>query len=246
MVIGAHPDDEALVAPLMGKACVDEGARCSFLVATRGEAGDCALPQGCGADLGQLRSEEMRAAAAIFRASLTQWTLVDTMAGGPEGVRAAWAAQSGGDDALVSRIRAAIDEVSPTVLITFDPHHGSSCHPAHRALGGLVLDATARLSTARPLVLLVETIDRYDATTSSFWFGSAVTPATPIAIFDGNSFLPSVNDSAWRYLVLELSAHSSQFSAEQRETLAAQPADQRRVFLLPATQSFVEYATTCP
>jgi LmbE family N-acetylglucosaminyl deacetylase len=244
MVIGAHPDDEALVAPLLGKACVDDGARCSFLVATRGEAGDCALPQGCGADLGQLRSEEMRAAAVIFRASLTQWTLVDTMTGGPEGVRAAWAAQSGGDEALVSRIRAAIDQVSPTVIITFDPHHGSSCHPAHRALGGLVLDATA-VSTARPLILLVETVDRYDATTSTFSFASAVTPATPIAIFDGNSFLPSVNDSAWRYLVLELGAHSSQFSAAQRETLAAQPADQRRIFLMPASQTFVEYTTTC-
>jgi len=34
--VGAHPDDESTVAPLLGEACRERGARCSFLVATRG------------------------------------------------------------------------------------------------------------------------------------------------------------------------------------------------------------------
>jgi LmbE family N-acetylglucosaminyl deacetylase len=244
MYVGAHPDDEALVAPLLGKACVDDGARCSFLVATRGEQGGCALPSGC-ADLGATRAEEMRSAAALFRASLIQWTLADTMTGGPGGVRATWASESGGDDALISRMRHSIEQFRPTVLLTFDPAHGSSCHPAHRAVARLVLDAVDRLSIPRPEVWLVETIDRYDGSTASFWFGSAVTPATPVAIFEANTFLASVNDTAWRYLLRDTELHASQFSAGQRNSLAAQPPEQRRIVLVPATQSYVEYSSNC-
>src|SRR5580704_12319995 len=39
MWIGAHPDDEALVAPLLGKWCRGEKVRCAFLILTRGESG---------------------------------------------------------------------------------------------------------------------------------------------------------------------------------------------------------------
>ena len=47
MWIAAHPDDEVLVAPLLARWCGDGHARCSLLVATRGEAGACRLPGGC-------------------------------------------------------------------------------------------------------------------------------------------------------------------------------------------------------
>src|SRR5213080_4843714 len=69
--IGAHPDDEALVAPLLGRACIENGADCSLLVMTRGERGDCLFPGGCGGDLAAVRSAEMSRAALLFRARLT-------------------------------------------------------------------------------------------------------------------------------------------------------------------------------
>src|SRR6266849_9084057 len=76
--IGAHPDDEALIAPLLGASCVDGAARCSLLVMTQGEQGSCVLPGGC-ADLGAIRTAEMQRAAKLFHASLTLWNFSDAL-----------------------------------------------------------------------------------------------------------------------------------------------------------------------
>src|SRR2546422_4479037 len=54
--IGAHPDDETLVAPILGPACARQNAVCTLLVFTRGERGGCAIPSGCGPDLGSVRA----------------------------------------------------------------------------------------------------------------------------------------------------------------------------------------------
>ena len=55
--IGAHPDDESTIAPILGEACVDQHAICSFLVLTRGESGNCARPDGCLPDLVTVRMQ---------------------------------------------------------------------------------------------------------------------------------------------------------------------------------------------
>jgi hypothetical protein len=94
--IGAHPDDELLLAPWLGQACAEDGRPCTLLVATRGESGACRLPAGCLPDLGTVRAAEMEAAAAVLGAGLVQWTLADGAGGEPEAVIAAWAAYGGG------------------------------------------------------------------------------------------------------------------------------------------------------
>ena len=202
--IGAHPDDEAYVAPLLGASCVDENDRCSLLVMTRGEGGGDPV----------IRSMEMQRAADLFRAHLDLWNLSDIGAD----VDAIWSAEAGSHAALIDRIDAEIAQQNPAVIYTFDPNHGSSCHPAHRAVGALVIEAVDRLGSAAPRLLFVETT--VDFLPHDFVFHSATADAMSI-------------DAAttWHYLVKDVATHASQFSAEQIEALQNTPAEQRRVYL---------------
>jgi LmbE family N-acetylglucosaminyl deacetylase len=202
--IGAHPDDEAYVAPLLGRSCVEGNDRCSLLVMTRGEGGGDPV----------VRSAEMRRAADLLNAHLDLWTLSDV---GID-VDGTWSAESGGHEALIEHIESAIDAERPSIIYTFDPNHGSTCHPAHRAVGALVIEAVARLESTLPRVLLVETT--VDFLPNDFVFHSAAPDAIAIDA-----------TQAWRYLVDDISTHASQFTSEQIEALRHTPAEQRRVFL---------------
>ena len=202
--IGAHPDDEAYVAPLLGTSCVEGTGRCSLLVMTRGEGGGDPV----------VRTGEMERAAALFRAHLHLWTLSDV---GTD-VDTIWSAESGGHEELLSHIESIINSEKPTVIYTFDPNHGSTCHPAHREVGALVIEAAERFGSAAPRVLLVETT--VDFLPDDFVFRSA----TPDAIAVDAT-------QTWHYLVEDAATHASQFTIEQIEALRRTPAEQRRVFL---------------
>ena len=202
--IGAHPDDEGLVAPLLGHSCVDETDRCSLLVMTRGEGGgDPAV-----------RTAEMQRAAELFRAHLDLWDFADVGVNVDE----SWTAQAGGRDALLLRIAEEIARESPTIIYTFDPKHGSTCHPAHRALGALVVEAIDRLRSAPPRVLFVETIVQF--LPGDFVFRSATPDAMRIDAA-----------ASWHYLVEDVALHASQFSADQVEALRNIPTDERQVYV---------------
>ena len=204
--IGAHPDDEILVSPILGRACVERGAQCAMLVMTRGEGGGAA----------EVRSMEMARAAETLHAALTHWTLPDVFGD----VDAAWSAAAGGHAALVARIASEIAAVSPTLIYTFDPHHGSTCHPAHRALGALVLEA----APPNIPIYLVETTDQ---------FRSAV--AEPIVV-DATS--------TWFYFVRDAQIHASQFPPEQVDMFASLAAEQRRVWLIDS-RTRATYTLAC-
>lgn len=216
--IGAHPDDESVIAPLLGRECVERGATCTLLVLTQGEGGGSAA----------VRAAEMQRAADMLHATLTLWTFSDVMTE----VDATWSSEAGGHEALVARIAQEIAIVSPAVVYTFDPRHGSTCHPAHRALGELVIEALAR--TAPPPLFLVETAVGFEG--SGFTFRSAV--AQPIVI-DASA--------QWSYLVRDAELHASQFSAAQIESLKNIPAEQRHVYLIDAKDAArALYSFTCP
>jgi LmbE family N-acetylglucosaminyl deacetylase len=211
--IAAHPDDDVLIAPLLGRYCIESGSSCSILVATRGENGPCELPGGC-TDLGAIREQEMGAAAAFFRARLTQWSLPDVMSD----VIAAW-----GPD-VVDRLEQVISIEQPTVLLTFDPRHGSTCHPAHRAIGALVLDALARLGSAAPDVFFVETRATLD---DRYHFANGL-PGTAITIGARG---------AWHYLTEDAAIHASQFSSGVVDSLARTPDSERFLFVAAAANA---------
>jgi LmbE family N-acetylglucosaminyl deacetylase len=180
---------------------------------TRGERGVCLLPAGCGGDLGQVRTTEMQRAAAIFGADLTLWSFTDEMID----VISTWSGEAGSRQALVDRIRSVIAAENPTVIYTFDPNHGSTCHPAHRAVGELVLEAAAIR------VVLLETV--VDVGADSFAFHAAAPDAEEFNAV-----------GSWEFLVRDVEAHPSQFTPAQIESLRNQTVQQRRVWLatLPA------------
>jgi LmbE family N-acetylglucosaminyl deacetylase len=196
--IGAHPDDEALVAPIFGAACVEQINDCAILVLTSGSA---------------VRSAEVQRAAAALHARAMQWDLPDVFDVSLWGDRAA----------LVTRLASFILAESPATIYTFDPRHGSSCHPAHREAGQLTLDAVATLGPHAPPVILVETLIVRDAESRITGFAPATSSATAIDA-----------TSTWHYLVDDAAIHESQFDAGQIALLQATPADQRRVWLLPS------------
>src|SRR5688572_6485477 len=185
LFIGAHPDDEVVAAPLLGAMCGEGGSTCSFLVLTKGEGGTCALPV-CSPDLGSVRQNEMLASAAIFSGTVTQWTLPDVLAD----VAGAWSPR----DALIERIADAIRIEQPEVVITFEPAHGTTCHPAHRETGRLVIEAVARLGQPAPHLYLLETVANLDATAYRFAPGAA-----PAMAFDASPY--------WQVIVDAASAH---------------------------------------
>ena len=61
---GAHPDDEWGVAPLLAQACIDEGAKCHFVVASKARSYGC-LPSIGLRDPGAVHARSARGNAEV-------------------------------------------------------------------------------------------------------------------------------------------------------------------------------------
>lgn len=221
--VGAHPDDEVLIAPLLGQHCVQAGQPCTLVVATRGESGVCGLPLGCAHNLGGVRTSEMQQAALLFGAQLEQLSLPNSEATiTTDEVKRRWS-----DAAQLQRIEDAV--ATADVVITFDPLHGSSCHPEHIAIGELATGAAMRHGKR---LVYVET--RSAAAVDGYVFSAAYAGAPAI---DANG--------TWSYLLDDVAIHASQFNKLQRDSLAVQPRDQRYVWLVDAAARPAN-AARCP
>ena len=70
LYVGAHPDDEWGVSPLLAEACIDGGAKCHFVVASEAHSYGCLLtikladPEKCS----KIRRKEMLRSAKLFGA----------------------------------------------------------------------------------------------------------------------------------------------------------------------------------
>lgn len=184
--VGAHPDDESFVAPILGERCVDAHAQCTFLVLTRGEGGECKLPGGCG-DLGAMRAAEMASAGILLRGTVIQWSFPNTLT--PE---VAWPADAR------DRIASVIAQVQPDVIYTFDPNHGSSCHPEHRLAARLTIEAAGTI----PVVMVESKL-------------SLTAAATNAQAIDARR--------TWNWLIDDLNTHRSQFTPDDVAAIAAHP-----------------------
>jgi LmbE family N-acetylglucosaminyl deacetylase len=246
--VGAHPDDEVLVAPILGADCVDGELSCGLLVLTRGEAGNCKRPALCaGTDLGTVRASELRASAKLFRAGLETWDLGDGTGGDAQAVIDAWSARSGGTEALRARMVDALRRWSPAVVYTFDPRHGSTCHPDHRATAALLLAAAAELGEAAPEVRMVESIIHISLAPAQIGFRPAADDPAVVRV-DATAFLASIGGEAWGYAVRVLQAHPTQFTDDEVAALGAAPAGQRAVYWLnqsSAMENDPRYQSLC-
>lgn len=238
MWIAAHPDDEALVAPLLARWCGDGRARCSLLTATRGEAGTCLRPDGCLPDLASVRSAEAGAASQYFGANAILLSLSD--GGGAE--PPPWEIGAGGAPGLVATVAGFIRAEAPELVLTFDPRHGTTCHPDHRAVATVVLEAV-KLLDAPPVVYLLET--RLEIATQPFTlrFRSAASGAIR---FDANEPLAATGGPAWHAVAADMERHPSQFDAAWLAAVSSVPAADRAVYVAPASTILKQPASTCP
>jgi len=222
--IGAHPDDEAAAAPLLAHWCRDHGARCTFLILTRGDAGQCRKSDGCAPDLASVRSAEEGSASQYFGAVLILLNLPDGGGASPP----VWPHD------LPATIAKYIDAVQPELILTFDPRHGTTCHPDHRAAADAVLQAIPLLTT-HPSVYLLETRVVISADPLSIQFR----PATDAALrFDAGN-------AAWNAIAADMQRHPSQFDGALIAAVQSVPVVDRAVYIAPANVVMREAVDGC-
>jgi LmbE family N-acetylglucosaminyl deacetylase len=228
--VAAHPDDEAILAPLLGHWCLDEEARCGFLVLTRGEKGECLLSAGCHPDVASVRSAEAGAASELFGADLILLRLPDG------GVAAAAALLD-----FPATIAAYIDAFRPQTVMTFDPRHGSTCHPDHRETARLVLAAMERLSYS-PELLFLETKVEIAGDPLEIRFAPATAHAQR---FDANTSFTSTGKTAWEMIVADMLRHPSQFNEAWIRAIERVPEHQRSVWYGAAEEMLAREVAGC-
>ncbi len=226
LFVGAHPDDEWGVAPLLADACLDQGAKCHFVVASEGKSYGCLPTIGLRDphECSRIRRQEMRAAAALFGGEVEFFGWEDLFYsfndGGLQLTLADWAKAEQGRDMLVQRFERVLRQHRPTVVFTLDPRHGSTCHPSHRAAALLLLEAVQRLEPAqRPTVWLEQTdnIDERSKTVADVnaRLGYAAWPDTgrDTVYYDAAKRLRN-GVSAYDYALAARRVHKSQFPDE--------------------------------
>jgi LmbE family N-acetylglucosaminyl deacetylase len=237
MWIAAHPDDEAIVAPLLGKWCREERARCSFVVLTRGEGGSCLRLDGCHPDLASVRSAEAGAASQYFAADLVLLTYPNTA--GVE--KPAWRGSIGDRPDIVAAVAAYIEAFHPALVLTFDPRHGTTCHPDHMETGAIVLDAVKLLSY-QPEIDLLETRVTFAFDPLVIRFAPAVSGTQR---FDANEILTSTHDFAWSEIIHDMERQPSQFDQSWLAAIQNVPSAERAVYFAPAKSVLEEQVAGC-
>jgi Uncharacterized proteins, LmbE homologs len=238
MWIAAHPDDEAIAAPLLGKWCREERARCGFLILTRGEGGTCLRLDGCHPDVASVRSAEAGAASQYFSADSILLTYPNTAGV----VRPDWRNSIGDRPGIVAAVANYIEAFHPSLVLTFDPRHGTTCHPDHLETGAIVLDAVKLLSY-QPEVDLLETRVTFAFDPLVIHFASAAPGAQR---FDANEILTSTQDSAWSEIIHDMEHHPSQFDESWLTAIHNVPFIERAVYFAPAKAILEEQVAGCP
>jgi LmbE family N-acetylglucosaminyl deacetylase len=143
--IAAHPDDELFAGALLARSSIFYGNPLYFLVLTHGEGGECGLSGGCGSDLGALRGQELKQAAAYYRAQLQHERFFNAplpVSSFPKRheLLSIWNRQ--GDPLGI--VVAAIRRFRPDLVLTFDPDRGATGHPEHQLASRLATAAIRR------------------------------------------------------------------------------------------------------
>jgi LmbE family N-acetylglucosaminyl deacetylase len=142
MWIAPHPDDELLVGALLARSSIFYGNPLYLLVLTHGEGGECCIPGGCHPDLGRLRGEEMKRAAALYGAELQhEWFFNAPLPVSSFPKRhelfAIWKRKQ--DPVRLTAL--AIRRFRPDLVLTFHPDWGATGHPEHQLASRLATTA---------------------------------------------------------------------------------------------------------
>lgn len=244
--VGAHPDDEAYVAPLLYDVCVRRGAACTFLVLTDGGKGNCAIAGNpCGTknaggapdgSVGAWRIGEMRASAAWFGAMLEVPLLEDTPSDNVLGAMQNWNQTYSNlpNDTDLTLITQKVADVllasNADLIVTFDPRHGVYCHPDHRAVAVLALRAAILNGFDLTRVVMFEGAEPYgDGMTI---VNRAWVPADA-RLFEYDAFVVGT----WSARADVAALHASQFSPTTVAIYRAFPPQAQRLPLLQAARA---------
>ena len=133
LVVLAHPDDEIFHAGMLMHLS-QRGVRVTLACATNGDAGKSHPSVGTVDDLGALRTEELK--LSCKRLGINPPVLLgfhDSARGDRQRHGDARALANVDMLEVEARIREVIEDVTPQVLLTFDPH-GGYYHPDHLAV----------------------------------------------------------------------------------------------------------------
>jgi LmbE family N-acetylglucosaminyl deacetylase len=134
LAVFAHPDDESLACGGLLAWCAQLGARVSLLCVTHGEDGEHGPESGSQPVLGEIRAQELQAAARVL--GISDLIVLDY----PDGMLP-WVDPA----ALVADIRDTIRRIRPDVVITFG-EDGLYWHPDHIAIHERTTAAVAALA----------------------------------------------------------------------------------------------------
>jgi LmbE family N-acetylglucosaminyl deacetylase len=140
LVVVAHPDDETFGMGSVIAGAAAAGAEVVVCCATRGEAGETALPIPPGEDLAAVRERELRAAGAVL--GVERFVLLGFGDSGMTGPPAPDSLAGAPEDTVVEAIAAVIDDVRPQLVLTIDPSLND--HRDHERIGRATLAAAAR------------------------------------------------------------------------------------------------------
>ena len=139
LVVGAHPDDETLIAGGLLARCAAAGVTTGVLCLTRGELGQPADPTVLGGRaLPEVRAQELRAACQVLGVS---WLRCYRRADG----ELPWAPRG----ELVTQLARVLRKTRPRAVVTFG-EDGLYYHHDHVAVGSLTRAAVASLGRAAP------------------------------------------------------------------------------------------------
>lgn len=142
LVVLAHPDDESFGCGGQILLHSRAGTPVTYVCATRGEMGRrMGSPTFATREtLRDLRTRELRAACDVL--GVKDLRHLDIWDKTVEFVD---------PELLARRVRAIIEEVNPSLIITFHPIHGG--HPDHNAIGAATIEAVRSLPPERRLVV---------------------------------------------------------------------------------------------
>jgi LmbE family N-acetylglucosaminyl deacetylase len=155
LFVAAHPDDEWGLAPMFAEACLFNGAKCHFVVAAEAKSWGCFPTIGLAdpTECSRIRRGEMATSARNLRGDLTFFGWEDAFyafdQAGMQRNIALWAKENGGRDALVAKFKSVMDAVKPDLVLAHDPRHGTTCHPNHRAVTLLMLEALDQMDASQ-------------------------------------------------------------------------------------------------
>lgn len=243
LFFGGHYDDETVLMPLLVDACRFRGATCHFVFAVDSGVGCYGIGVADPVECARIRLEEVRNSVALAGGTVSFFGWSDLFyAHNSAGLRRnleKWEESYGGRDALVGRFMAEIEERRPDVVFSFDPRHGATCNPNHRAVSRLALEALERVAEdERPRVYFEsfnQVLERMSEEQIAVFERGGFYPwpgQTPSLFYDATRKLPD-GRRAIDVHVDSLRAHASQFGEIPADFLPDAPDDLMRIPIVP-------------